>query len=217
MPARLAAAGPVAPEYEIPRWLDDPEATPVIPPPKPGLPVLRQPSKWTCMPTAFTMVLAKGKGCGEASLLLGDVLHQLGRDDERGFHVQEMLGIAISLDVAFVRIESKPDLQRPPCFTCKGEKGWTQRLPHGHEFWSECSGCDGSGEEPLPPMVLPDLKEMLLRSDAVLLGTPSRDKNRYHAVAWCQETKKCLDPDGPVYGIEEFDVDEAWIAFRGRS
>lgn len=213
MPATSAEAAPVEPEDQVPDWLENPDATPVIPEPRPGVPFLRQPSKWTCMPTAFAMVLAKGHPA--PILLLGDILHQLGRDDERGFHAQELVGIGITLKVAFVPIEQKIDMERAKCFECRGHREVRKKVDDWSDYdWEQCRKCEGSGEEPLPPMLRPNLVEMLKQHDGVLVGSPKNDKDRYHAVAWCHETQRCLDPDGPVYDIEQFDVDTFWAAFR---
>jgi hypothetical protein len=55
----------------------------------------QQPSKWSCLPTAFAMVV----GCP-----VQEVIYYLGHDDERGFHPQELVEWALTKGWAFVEI-----------------------------------------------------------------------------------------------------------------
>lgn len=194
-PARSVAEARVDPEFPRP----DEEPTPVLPMSRPGLPKLVQPSRTSCLPTAFCMVIGK-ESPAIAHHLLGHFLHALGRDDARGFHVQELLGLALGEGYAFIPFEVAPDLERAPCFAC-GCSG------------AACDSCNGTGFEALPPLFLPALEDLLRKHDGVMLGTVA-GQSEHHAVAWCHVTQKILDPHGAVYDFDKFNLEVFWVAVR---
>lgn len=59
----------------------------------------QQPSKWSCIPTAFAMVIDRP---------VAEAILWCGRDDERGFHPVEMCAWALTHNVAFVPIDVDP-------------------------------------------------------------------------------------------------------------
>lgn len=185
-------------------------------PERKGLPYLQQPSKWTCLPTSFAMVLAKGKPTW-AGMLLTDILEQLGRDDERGYHTQEFLGIAVTLRVGFVPFEFEPSVDPAPCLDGKWRDGQCtmekQTTVFGDSDYFPCDSCGGTGNQGQPPMILWPLKEIMSKYDGVLLGK-RKGATHHHAVAWCKETHLCLDPEQGIYGLEGFEPMMFWAAFK---
>lgn len=180
----------------------------------PGLPKLTQTSKWSCIPTAFAMVLSKSDH-SNAGRLLGSIMHQLGRDDERGFHIQELLSVGIGLGIAFVPFEGEPEVER---VVCKGdgcrEGKVTKYVNHLFDYiQSDCKVCDGTGLGSKAPLVLHPLGELLMKHDGVLIGRRIGAENM-HAAAWCKESQQVLDPEEGVYDIERFEIMTFWAAFH---
>ena len=58
-----------------------------------GMPLYKQPSKWSCLPTSFAMVTRTP---------LSELMLYLGHDDERGFHPEELFAWALTKGWAFV-------------------------------------------------------------------------------------------------------------------
>lgn len=192
----------------------DPDARPVEAinvPPRKGLPYLQQPSKWTCMVASFAMVLSKHEDAGR---LFQDMMEQLGRDDERGYHVQEFLGIGISLGVAFVPFEFDPQVERAPCAGgCHYGKVEKPVGTYGDPAVFDCDACNGTGLQPPAPLVAWKATEVMQAHDGVLLGR-RKGATHPHAVAWCSRSKQVLDPEMGIYGFDGFEPDTFWAAFK---
>jgi len=163
---------------------------------RPGLQKQIQPSRWTCLPTAFAMVM---------DVPVASLMVILGRDDDRGFHVQELLGIAMALGRDFTPFEAAPDMDRAQCWDCEG-KGWLAGVP--------CTKCGATGFELLPALVLPTFSGLLTCRSGVLVGRRC-DTGKDHAVAWCHVTQKILDPERGVYDLELFQIDTFWSTPAG--
>lgn len=187
-------------------FFDEDDLPVAVPEQRQGLPKFVQPSRWTCLPTAFAMVLHPRLG----REVLEELLAYVSRDDDRGIHVQEILSWCIQHDIFFSPFESDPDMERPKCKAgCRN--GFVERISdfHGEPVDDPCRACNGSGDEPLPPLKVTPISELLKRHDGVLLGH-KKGTDRYHAVAWCRESQRCIDPDGGIYGVDEFSVDTFW-------
>lgn len=196
----------------------DPDARPlesIKVPKRPGLPHLQQPSKWTCLPTSFAMVFSKYEHEAAGGLLLS-ILNQLGRDDERGFHVQEFLSIAVTLGMAFMPFEFEPVVDPAPCREGAWRDGQCMRehqtSVHGDSDWFPCEDCGGTGHQGQPPLVLWPIENLMKQSDGVLLGK-RKGATHFHAVAWCKDTQLCLDPEEGIYALDNFQPITFWAAF----
>lgn len=190
---------------------DEAEDAVAAKPSRPGLPKLTQSSRNTCVPTAFAMVLSR-RDPEVAVLILGQLLHALGRDDDRGYHVQELLSLAMDYGTWFMPFDANPDMERAPCWDCGGDREVRKQVSiDGDSDLFPCNRCDGSGQESLPPMKLKPLNEVMEQCDGVLVGQ-RKGTSHFHAVAWCSKTQKCLDPEEGVYDIERFEIDTFWAA-----
>lgn len=181
-----------------------------------GLPFLQQPSRWSCVPTAFAMVVSKDNPKG-AKQMLNSIMTALGRDDERGFHEQELLGICSSLNHAFVKHEFKPEVALAACKDgtwrdgeCTMEK---QTTVEGDSDYFPCDTCHGSGFLEEAPLVLWPIASLMAVYDGVLVGT-RKGATHLHAVAWCTKTRKVLDPEAGIYDLDGFDPVEFFVDYR---
>lgn len=134
-----------------------------------------QPNRWSCLPTAFGMLL---------DIPVDDIIKVLGHDgsdiifdghpeQRRGFHPQELVDLCVcEYDMMCTIIEVFPSLQQPD--------GGIILLKDGQ-------------------LLKKRYHDYLRRFECVIWG--SINGNR-HAVAW--DRKSIYDPNGTIYGIERF-------------
>lgn len=163
---------------------------------QPSFNLQKQPSPWACLPTSFAMVM---------QLDAADFVRCIGHDDERGFHVQECLTIALSEGWAFVPFEASPEVEQVACICSRDGRGCD-------ELHLQCSLCNGTSLRYLKPRTI-HWQDLLQPYHGVLTGKV-RGADGYHAVAWDKKLQKCLDPRGIVLGLEAFEVDTFWIATK---
>ncbi len=182
MPARCVAAGPVACNCKTPlgrahlTWCD------AVKPTINGMVLQAQPSRWSCLPTSFAMVL----GC-----LAQEIIDEVGHHDENGFHPQELTWVALKRGVAFVSFDAEPTFEPTMCRNPGCFKG--------------CSVCNGTGYElHLDVFRVPTMRLLLDRYDGVLIGWADQKE---HAVAWNHVEQKVYDPNFTTYGIEKFKIE----------
>jgi hypothetical protein len=165
--------------------------------------IQEQPSKWSCLPTAFAMVMST-----PAHL----VVESIGHDDQRGFHVQECLTVALSLGWVFSPHEFNPMMDQVKCRNPRCDFGNVMVSPH---VVTECPECHGTGAWNLSPRITP-LVDLMAWHHGVLTGR-LQGADGHHAVAWDCKLQKCLDPRGIVIGLESFEPDTFWLAVDWRN
>ena len=144
----------------------------------------KQPSRWSCLPTAFAMAL---------DVPVEEIFDHIGHDGsevifpnlrspycQRSFHMQEMVDFCISRDLAVVEIHKIP----------VGES------LDGHTF--------------LLPVSDKRMDFYLLNYTGVLTGIGSH--GHPHAVAW--DKHKVLDPNGTTYSIREFEIETLYLIVK---
>lgn len=146
-----------------------------------------------------------------------DVLGELGRDDERGFHVQELLSIGVEFGFAFVPFEFEPEVERAPCTAGKWVDGEcvneVQVDVFGSSDYVPCASCNGTGLLPKAPLVVLSIDGLMRVHNGVLFGK-RKDASHLHAVAWCRETQLVLDPEQGIYNLDGFEPETFWASFR---
>ena len=105
--------------------------------------------------------------------------------DQRGYHIQEIIDVMYRHGKLMCPIESMPTLS--------------------------AQGIDE--EDALPIMLESDAMRRLIAYmhayKAILIGMPYYLTVELHAVAW--DLKTIIDPNGPTYTLNRFDIREAWI------
>lgn len=136
--------------------------------------LLRQPNRWSCLPTAFAML---------ADVTLQDVLDECGHDGSeilfpnliepvcrRSFHIEELQYVALTY--GFCLVHYVPGIVYEPSLGCSAELLFT-------EFFLDVYGSN----------------------NGLLLGKP-KDKTLGHAVAWDAKEGLIYDPNGTKYPAE---------------
>lgn len=159
--------------------------------------IQKQPSKFSCLPTSFAIIMG---------IPVQQFIKCIGHDDVRGFHVQECLSMALALDWVFSPHETEPTIEPAKCPNERCDGGWT----NGSRI--ECKECCGDGVWRLAPRVT-EFSTLLANHSGVLTGK-LKHIDGYHAVAWDHKIKKCLDPRGIVIGLELFEPDTFWLAVK---
>lgn len=165
----------------------------------------RQPSEFSCLPTAFAMVM---------SLSAKAVVARLGHDDARGFHPQELLTIGLEVGWIFSPHDFTPLMDELACTAseCRHGKVVKQVNVFGDFAEFDCERCEGLGVWKLHPR-LTEMSDLLNMYDGVLTGR-TKPNGMLHAVAWCYKIQKCLDPQGAIYSLDGFDPDTFWLAVK---
>jgi hypothetical protein len=151
-----------------------------------NLTLLLQPNAWSCLPTAFAMVLQTTPAAifeylehDGSEIIWPDKPEPLRR---RSFHIQEMFDFCIAQYVYPVAIEALPCIY--PGEVCEDEK------------------------EILEIERVVDIEQYLVRRPGVLVG--EYEGNR-HAVAWDGEL--VFDPTGYKYQINEFGLETFYALY----
>lgn len=140
------------------------------------------PNRWSCLPTAFAMVLGKS---------LIELVHEIGHDGSeviwpdspdpycrRGFHVQELINVLYHYGLTATPFEACP-----------------------------CSISKGSVSPYSVPLDPKRLEYIMTETHGVITGTTL--DGQPHAVAW--NGSKIFDPNGTKYGLEKFILETYWL------
>jgi len=154
-----------------------------------------QPSQWSCVPTAFAMLL---------DIAVEEMIRQIGHDgsevvwpeleptalSKRAFHPQECIDVALSLDIPIVSIHLMP-------YTLH----FVNNVP-SKPIWTE-------------QQCLDRFDRLLKAYEGVFTGTTNY--NMGHAVAW--NGKMVYDPRGYIKPLEEanFNPQIFFIKFKSKS
>lgn len=163
--------------------------------------IQKQPSKFSCLPTAFAIIMG---------IPVTNIIDGIGHDDARGFHVQECLSFALMVGWAFSPHELEPMVEPAKCRNERCLGGHVGYRGNGSRI--ECKECCGDGVWRLAPKVT-EFSTLLANHHGVLTGKLKHIEG-YHAVAWDRKVRKCLDPRGIVIGLELFEPDAFWLAVK---
>ncbi len=148
----------------------------------------KQPNKWSCLPTAFAIVL------GEP---VDNIIKQIGHDGSeiirpelgepqcrKGFHIQECIKVALKYGIGVIHIDRYPS-------TIVNDTIVDAEYCYGND--------------------LDLIIELMEKYDGVLLG---KSFNKPHAVAWSYDKKLIIDPKtGESYEYKHFYI-ETFLMFR---
>ena len=146
--------------------------------------LLKQPNRWSCLPTAFAMLL---------DITVEEVVVALGHDGSeliypghsepycrRSFHIQEMIDVCLLRNIGIVQIERAPV--------------------------SEALGATYNVPVPKARMEF-----YLSKFPGVLIGVGSIS-GKPHAVAW--NGSKIFDPNGTTYPLSNFKPDLFFVKIK---
>jgi hypothetical protein len=150
--------------------------------------VQKQPNSWSCLPTAFGIVLGipvdrviKSIGHDGSEIINHDLEDPYRR---KGFHIQEIIDISYRLRKAMIPIQAIPMLA-------------TYSNHNNYQIFDSTS-CRSR------------LSNYLEESNGILTGETVQTRKK-HAVAWNGKEKMIYDPNGSTYDITRFMIETFWI------
>lgn len=156
--------------------------------------MLLQDNAWSCVPTAFAMVL---------DILPKDIYNLLDHDGSeilypelrdpyarRGFHVQEMIVCCLKLGVFPVALDREVELI-PPMDVNDVSLSDAVHTPRILSFDAH-------------------LEHYLGLRSGVLIGWIN---HHHHAVAWCHKEQRIFDPTGLKRNLNELSIETFWACF----
>ncbi len=156
--------------------------------------IQKQPNMWSCLPTAFAMVL---------DIPVNQVIQEIGHDGSeitwpeliepfkrRSFHLQEMSKVCLSKNLNITVIESKIERRvMLPIYN----KGFLQEM--SKDYPSENVGCDCFAFKEEDDSIF--LNQCLLKYNGVIIS------GGLHAAAWSASEQLVYNPSGEVHVLSE--------------
>jgi hypothetical protein len=140
--------------------------------------LIKQPNRWSCIPTALAMVL---------NIPIKDIIIEIGHDgseiirpgelepyNRKGFHLQDILKICLHHNYALMQFDTKPTILYDNKVSTWGDD----------TFY---------------------VNELMKMYDGILFGYVNNDKD--HAVAWNHLDHCIYDPNGTIYMKMFFNIE----------